>query len=86
MCTVGSAMSADNSDAVLLIIPILLSLNPVADLSIYYGLYVAESKFRSDEEHFTKLIQKQDSQGLMDSITKPDVEKKIIDRVVLKAK
>ena len=53
---------------------------------IYYGLFVAESKFRSDREHFTALIRSKDSAGLMAAITKPEVEKKIIERVVLKAR
>jgi len=53
---------------------------------IYYGLFVAESKFRSEPEFFTDLIKHRDEQGLMDAITKPAVEAKIIERVVLKAR
>ena len=53
---------------------------------IYYGLFVAESKFRSNREEYTALIKAKDSAGLMAAITKPEVEKKIIERVVLKAR
>ena len=60
--------------------------NPHRVARIYYGLFVAESKFRSDRANFVELIQKQDSEGLMAAITKPKVEKKIIERVVLKAR
>lgn len=52
---------------------------------IHYGLLVAESKFRSENERARRLIENQDREGLMDFITKTDVEEKNIKRVVLKA-
>lgn len=53
---------------------------------IYYGLFVAESKFRSETEKATALIKARDREGLMAFITKPDVEFKNIQRVILKAR
>jgi len=53
---------------------------------IYYGLFVAESKFRQEEERATALIKAHDVDGLMDFITKKDVEEKNIKRVILKAR
>lgn len=53
---------------------------------IYYGLFVAESKFRSETEKATALIQAKDRAGLMNFITKPDVEERNIQRVILKAR
>jgi len=53
---------------------------------IYYGLFVAESKFRTETEKARALIRAQDRDGLMAFITKPDVEVKNIQRVILKAR
>lgn len=53
---------------------------------IYYGLFVAESKFRTETDKATKLIKAKDRDGLMAFITKPEVEVRNINRVILKAK
>lgn len=53
---------------------------------IYYGLFVAESKFRSEREKATELIRAGDREGLVAFITKPEVEAKNIQRVILKAR
>lgn len=53
---------------------------------IYFGLFVAESKFRTETEKATALIKAKDREGLMAFITKPDVEVKNIQRVILKAR
>lgn len=53
---------------------------------IYYGLFVAESKFRSETEKATALIKAKDREGLMAFITKPEVEQRNIQRVILKAR
>jgi len=53
---------------------------------IYYGLFVAESKFRTETEKATSLIKARDTEGLMAFITKSDVERKNIRRVKLKAR
>lgn len=53
---------------------------------IYYGLFVAESKFRTETEKATALIKARDVEGLTAFITKPDVEARNIKRVVLKAR
>eukprot|EP00419_Tripos_fusus_P034581 CAMPEP_0172776006 /NCGR_PEP_ID=MMETSP1074-20121228/199067_1 /TAXON_ID=2916 /ORGANISM="Ceratium fusus, Strain PA161109" /LENGTH=278 /DNA_ID=CAMNT_0013612707 /DNA_START=15 /DNA_END=847 /DNA_ORIENTATION=+ len=52
---------------------------------IYYGLFVAESKFRSERETASNLIRARDREGLMAFVTKPEVEAKNISRVILKA-
>ena len=52
---------------------------------IHYGKFVAESKFRSEPETFTRAIQQHDLPALMDLITKPVVEEQVIQRVHLKA-
>jgi|Transcript_3850 chorismate mutase len=53
---------------------------------IYYGLFVAESKFRSETEKATRLIKAGDREGIMEFITKRDVEERNIQRVILKAR
>jgi len=53
---------------------------------IYYGLFVAESKFRSETARATALIKAKDRDGLMAFITKKDVEERNIRRVILKAR
>ncbi|CAG9937268.1 unnamed protein product [Clonostachys rosea f. rosea IK726] len=52
---------------------------------IHFGKLVAESKFRSEEERFTRLIKAEDREGIADAITKPAVEKIVLDRLRLKA-
>eukprot|EP00416_Gambierdiscus_australes_P025165 CAMPEP_0171078784 /NCGR_PEP_ID=MMETSP0766_2-20121228/14853_1 /TAXON_ID=439317 /ORGANISM="Gambierdiscus australes, Strain CAWD 149" /LENGTH=288 /DNA_ID=CAMNT_0011535937 /DNA_START=70 /DNA_END=936 /DNA_ORIENTATION=+ len=53
---------------------------------IYYGLFVAEAKFRNETEKATALIEARDRDGLRAFITKPDIEERNIQRVVLKAR
>lgn len=53
---------------------------------VYYGLFVAESKFRSETEKATALIRARDREGLMAFITKPEVEARNVRRVILKAR
>mmetsp|Transcript_37530 Transcript_37530/g.86639 ORF Transcript_37530/g.86639 Transcript_37530/m.86639 type:complete len:295 (-) Transcript_37530:98-982(-) len=53
---------------------------------IYYGLFVAESKYQTNRELVTEMIKARDRQGLMDFITNAEVEAKNIERVVLKAR
>ncbi|GAB4354627.1 MAG: hypothetical protein Kow006_20500 [Gammaproteobacteria bacterium] len=49
---------------------------------IHYGaLYVAESKYRDDPEGYRSLIEKRDSAGLMQKLTRREVEERIIERV-----
>lgn len=52
---------------------------------IHYGKFVAESKFRSEEEKFTKMIKAEDREGIAAAITKPAVEKQVLERLRLKA-
>jgi chorismate mutase len=52
---------------------------------IHYGKFVAESKFRSDEAKYTAMIRASDRQGLGDAITNKAVEKKVLERLRLKA-
>ncbi|OLP97987.1 Chorismate mutase [Symbiodinium microadriaticum] len=53
---------------------------------IYFGLFVAESKFRSEKAKATALIEAKDAEGLTAFITKPEVEARNVKRVILKAK
>lgn len=52
---------------------------------IHFGKFVAESKFQSETELFTKLIIARDSEGIEKAITKPEVEARILDRIEKKA-
>ncbi|KAF5839812.1 chorismate mutase [Dunaliella salina] len=52
---------------------------------IHYGKFVAEAKFRSQTQEYTRLIQAQDADGIMALLTDKAVEKKVVDRVRLKA-
>jgi len=53
---------------------------------IYYGLFVAEAKFRQETERATALIKARDVDGLMAFITNAHVEEMNIKRVILKAR
>lgn len=53
---------------------------------VHFGKFVAESKFRLETQRFVDLIQKGDRQGLQDAITDIKVEKKVLDRLRLKAR
>jgi chorismate mutase len=53
---------------------------------IHFGKYVAESKFRSETDRFTKLIQASDRKGLDDAITNAAVEQQLLERLALKAR
>ncbi len=48
------------------------------------GLYVAESKFLENPEKYSVLIRERDEAGLEEALTRPEVEKKVLDRVRLK--
>jgi chorismate mutase len=52
---------------------------------IHFGKFVAESKFRSEPELYTRLIKAGDRDGIGNSITKPEVEKQVLARLALKA-
>jgi chorismate mutase len=52
---------------------------------IHYGKYVAESKFLSDVEGYKKLILEKKEKEIMGKLTNKTVEKKILERVELKA-
>lgn len=52
---------------------------------IHFGKFVAESKFQSETERFTRLIQAGDRDGIGEAITKKEVEKKVLERLKLKA-
>ncbi|CAM1511278.1 Fc.00g087910.m01.CDS01 [Cosmosporella sp. VM-42] len=52
---------------------------------IHFGKFVAESKFRSDKEMYIRLIKAEDREGIADSITNAAVEKKVLERLRLKA-
>lgn len=52
---------------------------------VHYGKYVAEVKFQKEREKFESAIQNQDSELLMQYITNSEVEKKLLQRIYLKA-
>ncbi|EDN02426.1 chorismate mutase [Histoplasma capsulatum] len=53
---------------------------------IHFGKFVAESKFRMNPEKFVKLIKANDRKGLDEAITNVAVERKVLERLRLKAK
>ncbi|KAF2432648.1 chorismate mutase [Tothia fuscella] len=53
---------------------------------IHYGKFVAESKFRKETQRFVKLIKDGDRKGIDEAITDAKVEKKVLERLRLKAK
>ncbi|CAD6591943.1 MAG: chorismate mutase aro7 [Alectoria sarmentosa] len=53
---------------------------------IHFGKFVAESKFQQETERFVKLIQEEDHEGIDTAITNAKVEKKVLERLGLKAR
>lgn len=53
---------------------------------IHFGKFVAESKFQKETERFVQLIKAKDAKGIDDAITDAKVEKKVLERLRLKAK
>lgn len=52
---------------------------------IHYGKFVAEAKFQSQTEEYSKLIKRRDAHGILELLTDRGVELKVIERVKLKA-
>lgn len=52
---------------------------------IHFGKFVAESKFQTETERFTKLIKEEDRKGIDEAITNAKVEQQVLDRLQLKA-
>ncbi|KAK0354277.1 chorismate mutase aro7 [Friedmanniomyces endolithicus] len=52
---------------------------------VHFGKFVAESKFLQDEERFVQLIKAEDKQGIDEAITDAKVERKVLERLRLKA-
>ncbi|KKY27471.1 putative chorismate mutase [Phaeomoniella chlamydospora] len=53
---------------------------------IHFGKFVAESKFQKETEKFVNLIKTEDRAGIDEAITDAKVEKKVLERLRLKAK
>ncbi len=53
---------------------------------IHFGKFVAEAKFQQETERFVKLIKTEDRKGIDEAITNAAVEKKVLERLKLKAK
>lgn len=53
---------------------------------IHFGLFVAESKFQSDRQLYTRLIKEKNVDEIMKCITNAAVEEKILQRLLSKAK
>lgn len=51
----------------------------------YAAFYVAESKFRAEPEIYSELISRRDRTALMQRLTRPEVEERILDRVAEKS-
>ncbi|KAL2263182.1 hypothetical protein VTK26DRAFT_7837 [Humicola hyalothermophila] len=52
---------------------------------IHFGKFVAESKFQAEPEKFTRMIRAGDRKAIGDAITNKAVEKKVLERLKLKA-
>lgn len=53
---------------------------------IHFGKFVAESKFQKETDRFVELIRVKDRKGIDEAITDIKVEKKVLERLRLKAK
>ncbi|KAH8678814.1 chorismate mutase [Tricladium varicosporioides] len=53
---------------------------------IHFGKFVAESKFQAETELYTRLIKAEDREGIGAAITNMAVEKKVLERLRLKAR
>lgn len=53
---------------------------------IHFGKFVAEAKFQQETERFVALIRAADRKGIDEAITNAAVEKKVLERLRLKAK
>jgi len=53
---------------------------------IHFGKFVAESKFQTEKEKYTALIKAEDREGIGAAITNEAVEKKVLERLRLKAR
>lgn len=53
---------------------------------IHFGKFVAEAKFQKETERFVDLIKREDRNGIDTAITDAKVEKKVLERLRLKAK
>lgn len=52
---------------------------------VHYGFYVAESKFQAQEAEYTRLIEAEDEDAIMELLTNAAVEERVLRRVHLKA-
>ena len=52
---------------------------------VHFGKFVAEAKFCAETAKYSELIFARDSEGLMRELTKPEVEARVVERVILKA-
>ena len=53
---------------------------------IHFGKFVAESKFLQETDRFVQLIKAEDRKGIDEAITNAKVEKKVLERLRLKAR
>lgn len=53
---------------------------------IHFGKFVAESKFQQETDRFVQLIRHKDRKAIDDAITNTEVEKKVLERLRLKAR
>ena len=67
---------------------VLADINVLQALSrrIHYGKFVAESKFRSDEQRYRTLVDNGDAEGVLVLLTNQAVEDRVLERSKIKAK
>ncbi|KAI9713577.1 MAG: chorismate mutase aro7 [Bogoriella megaspora] len=53
---------------------------------VHFGKFVAEAKFRKETQRFVEMIRRGDTEGIDRAITDENVEKKVLERLRLKAK
>lgn len=53
---------------------------------VHFGKFVAEAKFRQEQARFENMIRAEDRDGIATAITDEKVEKKVLERLRLKAK
>ena len=53
---------------------------------VHFGKFVAESKFQQETDKFVSLIKAEDRKGIDEAITDPKVERKVLERLRLKAR
>jgi chorismate mutase len=62
-----------------------ISLLQAISRRVHFGKYVAEAKFQSETEKFTRLIEERNTDGMMEALTYKAVEERLLRRIRQKA-